>query len=560
MVRTRAGTSTSRRGTLEDYGFVNRRVRRRKSLPVYAIESVAEPARRGSAIGLVTSNGGRRRSGSSGGHSAKASGNGGSRRTASIQVLTMPITQARKRARSRRLQKRSYRRRTTGIYGIGRYGGQPVMLRGQGAYNWRPAWEKFKAGGRLIGQTVVPKGTFAKAGTMAGAMLGSRFGTPGAVLGANAGAMAGDKLAQYVGFGSYNVRRNAILKLPEGQQVPSFGSLDQCTVIAHREFVANIVVPTNEAAFTVDSYRINPGNQKLFPWLSIVANCYDQYQFLGMVFHYKSTSGDSTTSPLGSIVLATDYLVTDPQYATKVEMANSQYAMTGKPTIDISHPIECDPAIHPTPLLNINSGLVTPTGRDPRWYDHGVFQIATEGLQSGTAGTVLGELWCTYQVALYKPTMAGGIVGSRGILTDFFNLPTTIAATSAQFFTLLTTSLSPVAGSSIGGVCSVGTYTFPTHISQGHYFIMYFVVGSSTTLTTPTAAVLTNCQLLPPGGGDFGGLPGGTTSAVQMRYDTIEVTSSGATYSISQGTLPASIIRAEFYVMQIDSDITSAPG
>lgn len=492
----------------------------------------------------------RRSSGAVRGHSSN-------RRVGGVYVLRMPLYASQKRARARRLAKRTVRRRTGGIFGVGRFHGQPVRLRGQGAYNWRGALARAGQAIQTVGRRVVPAGTFSRMGAGAGAALGQRIaGGLGARVGSALGGLAGSQVAKIAGFGSYNVKRNSILKLPEGSAVPAFGSLDQCTVVSHREFVDNIYVPASPLAFTVESYRLNPGNQKLFPWLHIIASAYDQYQFLGMVFHFKSSSGDvSTTSALGSVIMATDYQVKDPPYASKTEMSNSQYAMSGKPTRDLMHPIECDPGLHPTPLLNIRIATTDNSAEDARWYDHGVFQIATDGL-AGTAGNVLGELWVTYQVALYKPTMAAGIVGRRGILSDSFDLSTSIS-TSAYLQPTASGSKLGNTGSSLGGSILTHTYTFPSHITQGVYMFMYTVRGASTALTNAIDLTYVNATQHDPAGTGFGRQAAGTTAVIQFIWIMVRVTGRNASVTIAGGTLPGTITSGELQVLQMDSDIAT---
>lgn len=259
---------------------------------------------------------------------------------------------------------------------------------------------------------LVPAGTFAAGGGKMGGAVGALTGVPGAAqVGGAVGKWIGSNISKLVGFGKYQVESNSILRegniVPEGTEVPAFGSMNNGTRLQHREYIRDVVVPSSPTVFTNSSTNINPANGTLFPWLATVAAMYQQYQFHGIVFEFKTLSSDITAGgALGSVILATNYDVLDAPFPTKAEMENSQYAVSAKPSCSQVHAVECDPRQQASKLLyirdsTISSGAVS----DARFYDMGNFQIATAGLPA-SAGTVLGELWVTYDITLYKPQIA----------------------------------------------------------------------------------------------------------------------------------------------------------
>jgi hypothetical protein len=258
----------------------------------------------------------------------------------------------------------------------------------------------------------VPDGTFSKAGAFLGGKAGGLAGNyineskSGSRVGSSLGAKLGRGISSILGFGDYSVVSNSLFKegmaIPPGEAVPTFGVLGHATKIRHREYVGDILVPGVPTAYTNTSYRINPGNPDLFPWLATVAASYQQYRFDGLVLEFKTLSSDITAGgALGSVILATNYDVLDAPYEDKIHMENSQYAVSAKPSVSQIHTIECEPMASTQNLWYIRDAASSSVG-DDRFYDLGKFQLATQGLP-GSAGAVLGELWATYDVSLYKP-------------------------------------------------------------------------------------------------------------------------------------------------------------
>nr|WRQ65516.1 structural protein [Tolivirales sp.] len=280
-------------------------------------------------------------------------------------------------------------------------------LTGRGAYTWRQA-------GRDVSTGI---------GTVAGGVLGARTGSKyGIGIGSSVGGGIGTEVGNMIfGRGAYNVSQNSLYShgtvLSEGMDTPKFIEGGQFTRISHCEFVQDIVVPATPTAFTNMQFTINPGNPALFPWLASIANNYQQYELMGMVVHFKSTSTDfSTSGALGSVILATNYDVLEVPFANKIIMENSQYAVSAKPSLSQLHAVECDPKLTVSDVKYIrNASSSTTVSQDARFYDHGSFQIATVGL-SATAGQVLGELWVTYDIKLLKPEIVNTsslLVGQR---------------------------------------------------------------------------------------------------------------------------------------------------
>jgi len=282
--------------------------------------------------------------------------------------------------------------------------------------------------------SVVPAGTFGKIGSTVGGDLGKfagdfvGLGGLGRKAGGDVGSAFGKAIAKLVGFGDYRVANNSIADrggaIPAGVPVPAFGTQGHAVSICHREYIRDVVVPAVPADFTLESYRINPGLTAMFPWLSGIARNFQQYRILGMVVEFRSLSSDiSVGGSLGSVTLATNYNAVGSTYGDKLHMDNSEYAVSAKPSCSQIHSVECDPRITSNTLKYVrgNSGSDADADVDPRLYDMGLFQIATQGLP-GAAGTTLGELWVSYHIELYKPLLNDSADDSGQVTSNAFSI------------------------------------------------------------------------------------------------------------------------------------------
>ena len=222
-----------------------------------------------------------------------------------------------------------------------------------------------------------------------------------------ASGAARSAIKSVTGYGSYSsVGRGGM----QGTQAPSIknGAAENGTiVISHKEFLTDIRSSSDASGKTFNplTFRLNPGDTNSFPWLSQISQNFQQYRWEGICFHYKTMSADalsSTNTALGSIILSTYYDATQDQPKSKQEMENTEFAQSIKPSQSVTHFVECAKSQSTLTEMYISNDLNDQKG-DVRFYDFGNFTIATEGMQA--ASVVLGELWVSYQVRLYKPRL-----------------------------------------------------------------------------------------------------------------------------------------------------------
>lgn len=227
------------------------------------------------------------------------------------------------------------------------------------------------------------------------------------------------------GRGDYTIdhpiKENSILK------PLSFESIKEATPemaaggirVQHREFLGDLSSGT-AADPQFSQWVVNPADARTFPYLSNIAANFEQYMLMGLVFEYVSTSGNavaSQNSALGSLTFAAQYNVNNITFGSrKRDIANHFWAVSGKPSMHMTMPIECANGASIKPLFIRNaaafgevapgallSALAAAEVADARLYDHCRLEYLAIGSQALFTG---GELWVTYDVVLMKPRLA----------------------------------------------------------------------------------------------------------------------------------------------------------
>ena len=128
--------------------------------------------------------------------------------------------------------------------------------------------------------------------------------------------------------------------------MPQFSNIGQReNRIVHKEYIGDLYCGPN-GEFKLQSFKVNPGTSTIFPWLSGLAQNYQQYRINGMIFYYKSCSANalnSTNTNLGQVLISTNYNVLSRNFDEPSEMLNAEFSTSGKPSDDMVHMIECAP-------------------------------------------------------------------------------------------------------------------------------------------------------------------------------------------------------------------------
>ena len=302
-----------------------------------------------------------------------------------------------------------------------------------------------------------------------------------------------------MGFGNYvqpnyPIKRNSLIGM--GKDPPMIkNTKDGSFIIRHREYLQDIITGT-PGQFINNSFKIQPGLQASFPWLSLLSQSFEQYQLRGMIFEFKSTSADalnSTNTALGEVILATEYDSSKPNFTSKIQMENHQYATTARQSCSVIHPIECSPSVSTLKTQYIRTGAV-PANSSAQMYDFGNFQIATVGQQGVNVN--IGTLWVTYEVRLLKCNLPN--IGNL-VFSSYYQQPIAGSVSSTNFFgtQAYASQIQYSLNNTIGMRLNVTSMDFPSYLGNGTYLVSIIWQGQQTIgVTVPTVSPTANSGLV----------------------------------------------------------------
>jgi len=239
-------------------------------------------------------------------------------------------------------------------------------------------------------------------GTMAGTALG---GGSGGIAGGTLGSKLGAKLSRLIGSGDYTpgpfVKMNSLVKNTQ-QRVELAGA--HSIRFSHREYISDIISPSaSPNTFTLAAYPINAGLGGTFPYLSQIANLFEQYKFHGLVFEYVSTTSPyNATSAMGSVILTAESNAFSANFSSKQAMENSDFAVSVRPDASCVYGVELDPSQLSQNTYYVRSG---PSTLPLTTTDVAEFMIATQLASTFPLSSTLGELWVSYDVELSHPRL-----------------------------------------------------------------------------------------------------------------------------------------------------------
>ena len=273
---------------------------------------------------------------------------------------------------------------------------------------------------RLTG--MIPRGTFANVGGALGAATNIPYAS-------QFGRLAGRAASRYLGFGDYTAAApvtNQIIDGGSGVTVNASSDLTGDIHYSHREFIGNVTCSHTGAgasAFQQKKFELNPGLSSTFPFLSQLASNFELYDFQGLIFEYKPTSGENATAnSLGKVMMATQYDPDAAEFMNSVQLQNSDYSASCKPSVPMVHGVETAQSQQTVNLMYVRTGNST---KEKSFTDLGYFVLATEGIPFSAAGTqILGELWVTYRIKLSRANLYNSLLGLSQPLDTFHGAST----------------------------------------------------------------------------------------------------------------------------------------
>lgn len=217
-----------------------------------------------------------------------------------------------------------------------------------------------------------------------------------------------------IASGDLPTTNSMVAPLSSNELVPVMhSSKEGSIVVSRREFITTVEIKNQENYLV---FPINPGLDKIFPWLSTtVAQGFQSYNILGLAIEYVPLSGyavGSNSAALGTVGMAFLYdIISDDMDSGEWPVGdfkgllNLEGAVSGTPATPMSCYLECDPALRPrnTQLIRTPQTIPAANNYSLQDYDYGQFLIRFGGSQNTDTPFVCGQLWVTYEIALHFP-------------------------------------------------------------------------------------------------------------------------------------------------------------
>lgn len=172
----------------------------------------------------------------------------------------------------------------------------------------------------------------------------------------------------------------------------AYNGSNSCCII-HRELIATI---NHSTAFTTNSFALNPGLSATFPWLAPMAAQWEQYRFKKLIFNYVTRT---STTTVGSVLLAPDYDASDSAPSSEVNMASYQDCVEDVPWKNLVCRLNSASMHIIQQRKYLRTGAI-PAGTDVKLYDVGNFFVGTTG---GVNTDPIGKLYVEYEVEFFVP-------------------------------------------------------------------------------------------------------------------------------------------------------------
>jgi len=196
------------------------------------------------------------------------------------------------------------------------------------------------------------------------------------------------------------------------------------------EYIVDIA---GSVSFATTTFAVNPGQSKVFPWLSKEAILFEKYKILRLEFYYRpQVSAYATNGQTGKVMLSFDFDASDAPPATKQQVEDTHPHSDGMPYEEVILTID------PKDCSLQDSYYVRPGGlpgsSDIKTFDVGILSVSTVGNNS-TAN--IGELRVRYAIALHDPVLENTVSAPLNYHLSQFQSTTSEAIISGAATTLL---------------------------------------------------------------------------------------------------------------------------
>lgn len=201
-------------------------------------------------------------------------------------------------------------------------------------------------------------------------------------------------------------------------------SKGQPVVVNHEELFFTVAIPSNATTTyqTLNSgagFPIQPGTNVLFPWLSSLAQNFEQYRFRRFTVRYYTRVGTTTN---GELTVLVDTDVNDPKIpdggSGQVSAISYDDRMNGPAYCERPREFSVlSQDLHPDGNRKYVRTVSSPNTNDAKTFDCGNVWVAAEGFAASTAAT-WGYLTVEYEIELFKPqvplTVSSVLAGFAG--------------------------------------------------------------------------------------------------------------------------------------------------
>lgn len=244
-------------------------------------------------------------------------------------------------------------------------------------------------------------------------------------------AAVGEAASGYMGRGMYTGMKRGNQLISGGVSntpVMRSSGYDGSLMVSHRELVQEIygagtVGATTPSGFEVTTLTVNPGLERVFPWLSQLAANFEEYEIHQCVFEYEGRKMVGTTDELtihGTVTAAHKFNFKAQEFQDKHEMQSYPHANQTQAHQSLVHGVEADPGKivgDGHKFVRLGGLLATDDQRD---YDHCTFSLAQSNIPAELAAKEIGCLYVAYTVKLMKPKLHA----NRGLAIKSFRATT----------------------------------------------------------------------------------------------------------------------------------------
>jgi len=177
------------------------------------------------------------------------------------------------------------------------------------------------------------------------------------------------------------------------------------TRLKGREFIKPLYTSATQGVPVIELLEVNPGLSTTFPWLSSVADNYQQYRWRGLVFEVVTTSSAySSQGAIGNTVMTCNYNASQPAYTSQISMQNSDEAISFALYNGGVFGVECKSGSNPQNSYYVRTGsevtTAPVTSTDMLSFQYGLFPAT-----SYPASSQVGLLYVSYDIELWSPAM-----------------------------------------------------------------------------------------------------------------------------------------------------------